>query len=312
MHRKAESGTTADVDKVETEPRFRKPPWWVRLGSYLLLIGVAVGCLKGCVAGQFFYPDRHQHVWEDPGLPYENVYFHSADGTKLHGWFVPARGQAKGTVVHMHGNAQNLTAHYGFVYWLPEEGYNVFAFDYRGYGESDGSPTIPGVTADARAAIEYVRGRNDVDGEKILVFGQSIGASLAATVVGKYEPKGVRGVALDSPFASYAQIVGEKMRDTILLFPLSFLSPLLVDDECSPHRYVGRIAPRNVLFLHGSDDRIISHAHSEKLHRLAGEPKQLHIADGAGHIQALDMRADTYRPLLLKFFAESLERQEDP
>ena len=296
----------------DRRPRPCAAPWWVRLSVFLLLIGVTLGWLRGCVAGQFFYPDRRQHVWKDPGLPYEDVFFHAADGTKLHGWFVPAVGEARGTVVHMHGNAQNITVHYGFVDWLPARGYNVFAFDYRGYGKSDGSPTISGCVADGLAAIEYVHGRAaDGDG-RIVVLGQSLGAAVATAVVGREQPDGVRGVFLDSGFVSYPRIVGEKMRETVVLFPLSFLAPLLVDDEYSPDLYIARIAPRRVLFLHGTADRTIPSAHSETLHELAGEPKSLHLAAGSGHLEALDFQRNTWRPVLLEFLERSFTDGADP
>jgi fermentation-respiration switch protein FrsA (DUF1100 family) len=235
------------------------------------------------------------------------VFFTSADGTRLHGWFVHAEGEPKGTVVHLHGNAQNLTSHYGFVAWLPRAGYNVFAFDYRGYGRSEGSPTIPGVMADGAAAIEYARGRADVDGDRILVLGQSLGAAVAATVVGRQQCPGVRGVVLDSGFSSFSGIVADKMRATMVLAPLSFLAPGLIDDADSPDRYVGRIAPRSVLLLHGKADRIIGSQHSERLYALAGEPKELHLVEGADHLEAMNNGGGAHRRITLQFFQRCLK-----
>jgi fermentation-respiration switch protein FrsA (DUF1100 family) len=112
-------------------------PWRGRKFAVLVvgLVGVAL-MLNGCANGLFYYPDSR--VYSTPagaGQPFQDVWFTSRDGTKLHGWFIPAtsQGPALGTVVHFHGNAQNMTAHYAFVSWLPAEGFNVFVFDYRGY-----------------------------------------------------------------------------------------------------------------------------------------------------------------------------------
>src|ERR1041384_5905226 len=126
-------------------------------------LALALGCLTGCAQGAFYHPDRGLH---DPparlGLKYEQVTFASQDGTRLVGWFIPARGyadpkRAKGTVVHFHGNAQNLSAHWQFVDWLPQRGFNLFVFDYRGYGASQGSPEPKGVFEDSLAALDYAR-----------------------------------------------------------------------------------------------------------------------------------------------------------
>ena len=83
----------------------------------------------------------------------ENVFFKTSDGLALHGWFLKAR-DARGTVLVLHGNAENISTHASGVLWLVPEGFNVFIFDYRGYGRSEGRPTVAGVHKDADAALE--------------------------------------------------------------------------------------------------------------------------------------------------------------
>ena len=132
--------------------------------------------LTGCVQSMFYYPDRVRY--ETPkalGLRYEAVQFQSGDGTRLSGWFIPAADRqspkdAKGTVVHFHGNAQNMSSHWRFVAWLPAQDFNVFVFDYRGYGESEGKPEPKGVFEDSNAALDHVRSRPDVDPERLLLI----------------------------------------------------------------------------------------------------------------------------------------------
>ena len=112
--------------------------------SFAFLVGLC-GLMMGCNS-LFYYPS--QKVFYTPhnfGTTYEDVYFTSKDGTRLNGWFVPAIGHAKGTVIHFHGNAENITNHYTFVQWLPSEGFNLFVFDYRGYGASSGKPDLEGM-----------------------------------------------------------------------------------------------------------------------------------------------------------------------
>ena len=78
------------------------------------------------------------------------------DGLKLHGWHLKAKDKSRGTILQLHGNAENISTHVNSVLWLALEGYDVFNFDYRGYGKSEGSPTLDGVHIDARAALETV------------------------------------------------------------------------------------------------------------------------------------------------------------
>src|SRR5688572_11337453 len=124
---------------------------WIPLSLVILL--------AGCAHDLFYYPDSV--MYDTPasaGLRYEPVGFRSRDGTRLSGWFIPAAGEAgKGTVVHFHGNAGNISAHWRLVSWLPPRGYNVFVFDYRGYGASEGRPGPRGVFEDANSALDYVR-----------------------------------------------------------------------------------------------------------------------------------------------------------
>ena len=110
--------------------------------------------LTGCTH-LFFQPSGN--IFSDPasdGFKYEAIKFASEDGTGLTGMFFPSAGIPLGTVVHFHGNAQNMTAHYPYSAWLAKEGFNVFIFDYRGYGASGGIATLDGVVMDGKAALE--------------------------------------------------------------------------------------------------------------------------------------------------------------
>ncbi|HEX7926650.1 MAG TPA: alpha/beta hydrolase, partial [bacterium] len=116
----------------------------MRAGLLLGLLMTLISC-----DGIFFQPDSERYLTpEQYGLWHEPVRFRSQDGTVLAGWFLPAQtpGRAPlGTVIHFHGNAANISNHLYAVRWLPKAGYNVLLFDYRGYGDSAGSPTRAGV-----------------------------------------------------------------------------------------------------------------------------------------------------------------------
>jgi predicted alpha/beta-fold hydrolase len=111
----------------------------------------------------FYHPTQYEYGYpEDEDLAYESVRFPSGD-ERLHGWFFPAASDPKGTVIHCHGNAGNITGHFQFVAWMPSCGWNVLVFDYRGFGRSTGRPTRAGTVADVNAAIDYAGSRGDVD-----------------------------------------------------------------------------------------------------------------------------------------------------
>lgn len=261
-----------------------------------LVLGLAVVVLfcsmTGCVSRMFYYPDRAVHGSPaDAGLAFTEVRFASRDGTALSGWFVPAIAAATGTVIHLHGNAQNMTAHFSFVDWLPARGFNVFAFDYRGYGASAGRPDRRGVYEDSLAAIEHTLSRPDVDPARVVVFGQSLGGANALAVLGREGTRGVKAVVADSVFFSYRAIVKDKIGAmpglSVLRGPLSRLA---IGDDLSPGDVVDRIAPVPLLFLHGTADRVIPASHSQRLYDRAREPKTLWLVPDLDHTEAITNR----------------------
>lgn len=248
----------------------------------------------------FYYPDRK--VYRTPaedGLRFEEVRFNSEDGTELNGWFIPAEGKALGTVIHFHGNAQNMTGHYSFVSWLPKNGFNLFVFDYRGYGKSEGTPTRDGVHQDSEAAVRYIKSRTDIDQNKIILFGQSIGGANAIAVLGSDDFEGIAGIAVESAFSSYRRVAA----DHIAPF-LRSLTPLIVRQSYSPIKVVANISPTPILFIHGTEDKTVPFYHSQRLYEKAGQPKELWVIEGGWHTEALSIYAEKYQPRLIQKFKE--------
>ncbi|MCL2309381.1 MAG: alpha/beta hydrolase [Proteobacteria bacterium] len=263
-------------------------------------------CLPGCVADDAFYHPS-QTDYGNPGqagLKYEVVHFASRDGTQPSGWFLPAVDvadprNAKGTVIHVHGNAENISAHWPLAGWLTSRGYNVFLFDYRGFGQSAGKPDPKGVFEDTQSAFDYVRARTDVDPEKLLVFAQSLGGNNAIAAIGAGHRAGIRAIAVEGTFYSYAAIANDKLTG----------AGLLVNNDYSAHRYIGKLAPIPLLLIHGTGDNIVPWQHSERLFALAGEPKQWVLIPGGGHIEAMTTRfGRTYQDLLVNFFDKALSK----
>ena len=276
-----------------------------------VLVFLLLAC-SGCANRMFYYPsDRVRTVPDKTVVKVEDVHFNSGDGTPLHGWFLHAKGTPKATVIHFHGNARNVSAHHAFVDWLPAEGYDVFMFDYRGYGRSEGKPEKRGIYQDCIAAFQYVATREDVDPGRLMVFGQSLGGANAIRLMNEDFTRDVRAVAIDSTFYSYRTIASDVIKQVPVLslfrYPLSFT---MVTLDLSPGPVVDRISPRPFLLFHGTADRVIPYSNGEMLYEAAAEPKTfVRIPDGR-HLDAFRPEEERYRPILLDFFSAALEEEE--
>lgn len=263
------------------------------------LVALAASVLAGCnmIEGMFFYPDRVQYTRPaDYGLAYEDVALATADGVKLHAWWLPAQGAAAGTVLHLHGNAANVSNHLPLAAWLPRAGFNVLMLDYRGFGRSEGRPTLDGVLADARAALANLRSRRDVDATKLIVFGQSLGGATALRLLAE-DAAGVRLAVIDSAFASYRGIARDAALQSIVLAPfLPLALPLLPGADKDPVTALARIDVP-LIFVHGRADRVIPFKHSEQLLAAAKEPKRLIAVERAQHMESV-MRPDVQSQVL--------------
>jgi uncharacterized protein len=233
----------------------------------------------------------------------EDVAFPTADGLRLNGWFVPpvdnpehpspnpgyapppgdpasaGPGEARPgpepgpgpAVLVCNGNGGDRSMRAGLAAALSRLGLAVLLFDYRGYGGNPGSPTEEGLAADARAALEYLAGRPEVDPERVVYLGESLGAAVALRLAVERPPA---ALVLRSPFASLAE-VGQRHYPVL---PVS----LLLRDRYDSAALAGRLtAP--LLVVAGSRDQIVPVSHSRRLFAAAPEPKRLVVLDGADH-----------------------------
>jgi len=253
----------------------------------LIFIFMTVLLISSC-SGLFFFPEKR--LLRTPtqlNLVYEDVYFETIDKLRLHGWWLPTE-KPLGTVLFLHGNAENISTHIASVAWLPAAGFNVFLFDYRGYGLSQGNPSFKGLHQDVEAALATVKQRKDVS-PNIVLFGQSLGASIAVTSLAdsKYRDS-VSALIIDSAFAGFRQIAREKLSDVWITWPFQWPLSLGFDNTYKPLEAISRIHPIPVLIIHGGADKVVPVHHAEQLYAAAQEPKQLWIVSDSGHIQSLN------------------------
>ncbi|MEN8132178.1 MAG: alpha/beta hydrolase [Pseudomonadota bacterium] len=273
-----------------------QPPYKTSLFALLLAIVLLVtGCSR-----LFYYPDKKLiRNPSDIGVCYEDVQFPSEDGIDLHGWFLPAAGRAKGTILFFHGNAENISTHIGAVYWLPENGFNVFIFDYRGFGNSAGEARNQGVHRDARSALSYLLKRSDVDPERLILFGQSIGGAIALYTAAT-SGIAISAVVAESSFSSYPGILREKMSGLFLTWPFQWLAWTMTS-RYDPVTVVQDIRPVPLLLIHGDKDNTVAIQHAYTLFEAARGNKQLWVVKGGGHISAFAPRRGNFRQRLLDY-----------
>lgn len=277
----------------------------------LLVLGTGLALFTGCANGIFYQPQRSYAPTPDHrGLRYETVSFSSTDGVMLSGWWLPALGKAKGTVLHFHGNAHNMSGHVQYAEWLPAQGYNLFVFDYRGYGKSQGTPTRAGLVRDGIAALRTLQAREDVDQARLFVWGQSLGGNVALQSILRAGVP-VRAAIIDSTFSSHVQIARDKISQMPWwLQPLRLFRPLLISKGYDADTALKALPELPIFFIHASGDPVIPASHSQALHALAPQHSRLWIIDHPGHCDAVIRRADTVRPKLLEFLEQAPERRE--
>ncbi|MGB2817143.1 MAG: alpha/beta fold hydrolase, partial [Burkholderiaceae bacterium] len=174
--------------------------------------------------------------------------------------------------------------HLPLVAWLPARGYNVLMLDYRGFGRSEGKPTLDGIVDDALAALQYLRTRPDVDRERIVVFGQSLGGATALRMLAR-DAAGVRLAIIDSSFPSYRGIARDATAGSAMAPLASLAAPGLPRADKDPVTALKSIRVP-VIFMHGMRDSVIPHSNSDALHA-AAPSSELWKIPGAEHIAAL-------------------------
>ena len=274
----------------------------LRRAALVLTAAVVAGALLRCshvVDRSFIYfPSREIEATPgDVGLDFEDVRFKASDGVTLHGWFVAGEGDA--TLVWFHGNGGNIGHRVGNIRELVERlQISIFIFDYRGYGRSEGSTYEEGSYLDAESAITYVRSRGDVDPEKTIYFGRSLGCAVAAEMAIKYPP---RALICESGFTSVRAM-------TKSVYPFLPGLQLLVTTK---YDTLSKIAWVDVpvMILHGDRDEIVPFSMSRELFDAAKGPKRFYTIEGAGHNDTYYVGGPDYFEALREFVDEVIGEQ---
>ncbi|MBU4271085.1 MAG: alpha/beta hydrolase [Planctomycetes bacterium] len=219
-----------------------------------------------------FFPSRYPiGEWQPAGIEFEDVWFQSEDGSRLHGWYVP-HPNPRATVLFCHGNAGNITHRDGVLEVLHDYvGASVLIFDYRGYGQSAGRPTGPGVLADARAARAWLAAREKIPERDVVLMGESIGGAVAVDLAAR---DGARGLVLESSFDALPEVAAYHYP----WLPVRWLMRTRFDSAGAIGRYHGPL-----LQAHGDADTIVPLRCGRRLFKAANEPKRFILLPGHDH-----------------------------
>lgn len=227
----------------------------------------------------------------------ERVEVATADGVRLRGWYLPPQPPPSGKrgapgLLWFYGNMETVRDLAPILRDFRPPGTAMLVLDYRGYGESDGTPTELGLYRDAEAAWDYLAGRPNIDSTRIAIYGRSLGSAVALYLATE---RPARAVILDSPFSNARQ-----MADVHYAFVPKAVLNLQLDN-------VARAARLQVplLVFHGSDDRVAPIRMGRAVAQ-AGRAEEFITLEGSGHNETYDVGGRAYVERVHQFLAAHL------
>jgi fermentation-respiration switch protein FrsA (DUF1100 family) len=263
---------------------------WLLIAMLAVIVGLVMTPYK--LERLFVYYPTHR-IRYDPGivgLSFQDIYLKTKDNVTLHGWFIPYEGAAC-TLLIFHGNGGNIGDRVAWLKILNDLGVHILIIDYRGYGKSEGEPHEAGLYLDALAAWDWWTAERKPSGEKIVLFGESLGGAVAVHLAADFP---VTGLVLQSTFTS-----ARDMAKT--MFPIGLLQPLMNVHFNSAEK-IARISCAK-LFIHGTRDEIVPFRLGERLFELASDPKSFYVVPDAGHNDLPIVAGSEYARQLKTFLA---------
>ncbi|MGH7497275.1 MAG: alpha/beta hydrolase [Gemmatimonadales bacterium] len=270
----------------------------VGLATLAGVYAVAYVAARSWESRALYFPERGLGVpVAELGGSAERIEFTTRDGVTLVGWTLPAEptgaaAAAARWIVVCHGNGGNIASpgrlrQYAALRGL---GLNVLTFDYRGYGESGGTPSERGLYADAEAAYRYLRERRNIPPERIILFGHSLGSAVAVDLAAHVP---AAGLIVEGALSSVIDRAQE-------IYPWAPLWLLPFSRYAALDKIGGVAGPK--LFLHAVADNVIPLAHGRRLYDAAPPPKEFVELQG-GHDDAFAVDSARYFESIARFVA---------
>ncbi len=268
----------------------------------------AFWCLMGC-NHLFYHPSALTFTNpEEQGIAYTKHRIASTDVSELSAWWLhPDIASSKKTlIIQLHGNAENMSSHFLFLSWLVPEGFDLLAFDYRGYGSSSAiAPTQKGLIEDTLSVLKWAQAQEALASYDIFVVAQSLGGAVLFPALTRLEEKHrIKGVVIDSSFGSYRGVVRHKLAQMWLTWPLQYPLSYLVSDFELPQE-AAQSLQIPALFFHSPRDPVVPYASGRELFEgLKSEQKTFVDVDIPGHTTAFPHEESRFRKVLLDFLSQ--------
>ena len=246
---------------------------------YRIYLLVSILLLSGC-SNLLFVPTKPFPLTPDGAdLLYEDQYIETEEGIKLHGWKIFADKEKTGNILFFHGNGDNVSTQLPNTFWLAKEGYDLYVFDYRGYGQSEGKAELDATINDMERMIAHVAQQLPED-EKLIVIGHSLGGSMAIYSVAHsaYRDKIEALITLEA-FSDYHHITQDMLSKSWLFWLFQWPLSFTVSNAYSPLDSIGLISPIPVCVIHSENDEMIEMYHADRLYEAAKEPKSFKLID---------------------------------
>lgn len=267
--------------------------------SVLYVLGICLAVYLGWAIVLFFMQPRLlyrpvKNIAYTPAqldIEFEDVFIKTLDGVKLHGWYVPAE-DSRFVILFCHGNGGNISHRLDTVDFFCKIGLSCLVFDYRGYGRSEGRPSEKGTYMDAQAAYEWLRETRNFPPDCIIVFGRSLGGSVAAYLAGH---AACGALVVESAFTSYVDM-GRRFYPYMpvrLFARFRYKTADYIRDVACP-----------VMVMHSKSDELVPFDFGTAVFNVAGEPKRF-VEISGGHNDGFLVSGETYRTAWNEF-VESL------
>lgn len=240
--------------------------------------------------GTHFQPTFFDSLGNEFLLNYtiESIEFLNRTGKNINGWFMAPKSKTNNiTIFYLHGNAGSIYYQYGLMVPFVEKGFTVFMIDYSGFGYSEGKAKIKNVYTDAEDAFQYMKTRKEYVGDKIIVYGQSLGGHLTAALSRSLQSE-VDAFVMEGAFANHDEVAAQASG-------LGWFAKMMVRERYSGLDSIVHVS-KPKLFIHSTEDKVVPFENSELLYNAAKNPKEFYSIEGR-HV---------FGPLL---FTDSIEQR---
>lgn len=246
-----------------------------RVFYWLVIIAVFIAVLRHTIRRSIYFPMKEIEITPDSfGLAYEEIDLITSGNKKINGWYIPSE-KSQYTILFFNGNAGNISHRIEKIYLLHNLGMDVYIFDYRGYGKSEGSPSEQGLYKDAVSIYEYLLKERKIHAGNIVLYGESLGGAVAIDLASKVK---VCALITEGTFSSVRDMAR-------VIYPFIPSIPWWTTyDSVSKIKKI--ICPK--LIIHSIDDDIVPFRLGEKLFNSAADPKKLLKIKGSHNTAFMD------------------------